>query len=65
MRNLRLGFFVKDTALILRALAERVLTARLSSGSRVSDASDFKEWLKELAEKAEQAKTPAQFLSRV
>ena len=41
----------------------QVLEARLSKGGRVLDASDFREWLIELAEKAEQAETVEQFLS--
>ena len=54
-----------DYAELLRAIAAQVLEARLSKGGRVLDASDFREWLIELAEKAEQAKTLEQFLSQV
>jgi hypothetical protein len=54
-----------DYAQFLRTIAAQVLEARLSKGGRVLDASDFKEWLIELAEKAEQAETLEQFLSQV
>ena len=56
---------MKDYAQLLRAIASRVSEARLSTGARVLDASDFREWLIELAEKAEQAETLEQFLSQV
>jgi hypothetical protein len=56
---------MKACAQLLRAIAAQVLEARLSKGSRVLDASDFREWLIELAEKAEQAETLEQFLSEV
>ena len=48
---------------LLRAIAEQVLQARLSTGARVLDTTDFREWLIGLAEKAEQADTLEQFLS--
>ena len=47
---------MKDHAQLLRAIAAQALEARLSTGARVLDASDFREWLIELAEKAEQGK---------
>jgi hypothetical protein len=47
----------KSLAFFLRILADRVLYARLSSGIRVLDATDFKAWLLELAERAEAART--------
>lgn len=50
---------------LLRAIAAQVLEARLSKGGGVLDASDFRKWLIELAEKAEQAETLEQFLSQV
>jgi hypothetical protein len=53
-----------DYAHFLRAIAARVLEARLSKGARVLDASDVREWLIELAEKAEQAETLEQFFSQ-
>ena len=56
---------MRDYALILRAVAGRVPTAVLSTGARVLDPSDFKAWLMELAEKAEEAETPEQFFSRM
>jgi hypothetical protein len=56
---------MKDYAQLLRAIAAQALEARLSTGARVLDVSDFREWLIELAEKAEQAETLEQFLSEV
>ncbi len=56
---------MRDYAELLRTIAAQVLEARLSKGGRVLDASDFREWLIELAEKAEQAETLEQFLSQV
>jgi hypothetical protein len=55
---------MKDYAQLLRAIASVVGKARLSTGARVLDASDFRGWLIELAEKAEQAETLEQFLSQ-
>jgi hypothetical protein len=55
---------MKDYAKFLRAIAAQVLEARLSNGARVLDASDFRQWLVELAEKAEQAETLEQFFSQ-
>ncbi len=55
---------MKDCAQLLRAIGAQVRKARLSTGARVLDASDFREWLIELAEKAEQAETLEQFLSQ-
>jgi hypothetical protein len=54
---------MKDYAQLLRAIAAQALEARLSTGARVLDVSDFREWLIQLAEKAEQAETLEQFLS--
>jgi hypothetical protein len=56
---------MRDYAEFLRAIAAQVLEARLSKGGRVLDASDFREWLIELAEKAEQVETLEQFLSQL
>jgi hypothetical protein len=56
---------MRDYALILRAVADRLPTAVLSTGARVLDSSDFKAWLIELADKAEQAETPEQFFSQI
>ena len=55
---------MRDYAQFLRAIAAQVLEARLSKGARVLDASDVREWLIELAEKADQAENLEQFLSR-
>ena len=55
---------MKDYAQLLRAIAALVGKARLSTGARVLDASDFRGWLIELAEKAEHAETLDQFLSQ-
>jgi hypothetical protein len=43
----------QDYALFLRAVAVRILTARLSTGARVLDASDCRKWLMELADRIE------------
>lgn len=56
---------MRNYAEFLRALSERGLSARLSSGARILDASDFREWLNELAKKAEQAETLEQFFARL
>jgi hypothetical protein len=56
---------MNDYAELLRAIAAEVSEARLSTGARVLDAPDFREWLIELAEKAEHAETLEQFLSQV
>jgi hypothetical protein len=56
---------MRDYASVLRAVAEKVTTGRLSTGARVLDPSDFKTWLFELAEKAEEAETAEQFFSRL
>jgi len=42
-----------EYALFLRLLAEKVYTARLSTGQPVRDATDFSKWLTELADRAE------------
>jgi hypothetical protein len=39
-----------DFYLLLRALANVVYRARLDTGGRLTDASDFKRWLEQLAE---------------
>jgi len=44
-----------DIALLLRILAERVHTAELASGVRILDVQDFRAWLLESSEEAEQA----------
>ena len=55
---------MNDHARLLRAIAAQVTEARVSSGARVLDVCDFRQWLIELAEKAEHAETLEQFLSR-
>ena len=55
---------MRDYAQFLRAIAAQVLEARLPKGARVLDTSDVREWLIELAEKAEQVENLEQFLSR-
>jgi hypothetical protein len=55
---------MKDYAQLLRAVAAMVGKARLSTGARVLDTIDFREWLIELAKKAEEAETLEQFLSQ-
>jgi hypothetical protein len=56
---------MKDYASVLRAVAQRVPTAALSTGARVLDTSDFRAWLIELADMAEKAETPEQFFSLI
>jgi hypothetical protein len=52
---------MREYALFLRLLADRALNARLSTGARVVDASDFKAWLLELSDEAESADTLEEF----
>jgi hypothetical protein len=54
-----------EYALFLRLLAEEVYTARLRGRQRVIDASDFREWLLEAAEKAQDSRTLDEFFSRL
>ena len=54
-----------DYAQFLRAIAARVMEARLANGARVLDASDLRAWLVELAEKAEREESVEQFLSQI
>jgi hypothetical protein len=56
---------MKDYAQFLRTIAVQATEARLSNGARVRDASDFRQWLFELAEKAERAETLEEFLSQI
>jgi hypothetical protein len=56
---------MRDYAQFLRAIAAQVLEARLAKGARVLDASDLRQWLIELAEKAEQAEDLEKFLSQI
>jgi len=56
---------MKEYAQFLRTIAALALEARLANGARLLDASDFRQWLVEMAEKAEQAEGLEQFLSRI
>jgi hypothetical protein len=56
---------MKNYVQLLRAIAEKVLQARLSTSARVLDATDFREWLIELAERAEQTETLEEFLHQI
>ncbi len=55
---------MREYELFLRLLAERVYTARLSTG-RLRDASDFHAWLLECADKAAASSTVEEFFSKV
>jgi len=55
---------VRDYELLLRALAERVPTARLSTGF-LRDAANFRAWLPELSEHAAAANTVDEFFSKI
>jgi hypothetical protein len=46
-------------------MAAQVSVAQLSTGARVLDVTDFRQWMIELAKKAEQAETLEQFLSQI
>lgn len=52
---------MRDVQLFLRLLAQKVYSAKLASGIRVLDASDFKMWLEELSDTAGQCSTMRQF----
>lgn len=41
-----------DLHVLLNFLADRVYVARLSNGHQLQDATDFKQWLQELAKEA-------------
>lgn len=45
----------RETANLLRLLAEHVTQARTKSRARILDASDFRAWLNELADEAEKS----------
>lgn len=49
------GFANAEVARFLRCLAETVPVARTREGQHLLDASDFRAWLRELAEEAEKA----------
>ena len=54
---------MKDYARFLRAIEAQALEARLASGARVLDVTDFRQWLVELADRAEHAETLEQVLA--
>jgi hypothetical protein len=56
---------MRDYSQFLRLLAEKVYLARLANGQRVADTTDFNLWLTELADRAETADTPEQFLAQL
>jgi hypothetical protein len=56
---------MQDYVRLFGAIAGKVLQGRLSTGARVLDPTDFREWLIELAAKAEQAETLEEFLSHI
>jgi hypothetical protein len=55
---------MREYELFLRLLAERVYTARLSTG-RLRDASDFHAWLLECAEKAATSTSVEELFSKL
>jgi hypothetical protein len=55
---------VREYELLFHALAERVPTARLSTGY-LRDAADFKAWLLELADHAALSNTVEEFFGRI
>jgi hypothetical protein len=63
--SLRYNRPVREYELILRLLADRVLTSRLASGARILDASDFKAWLLECADIAAACDTVEQFFESI
>jgi hypothetical protein len=56
---------MRDIQLFLRLLAERALTARLASGIRVLDASDFHAWIIECSELAGRCSTMQEFFDNL
>jgi hypothetical protein len=62
---MRYNASVREYELFLRLLADRVLTARLSTGARVLDAGDFKAWLIECSEVAAACETVEQFFGKL
>lgn len=56
---------MRDVQLFLRLLAQKVYSARLASGIRLLDASDFKMWLEELSESAGRCSTMQEFFDRL
>ena len=54
-----------EYASFLRALAERVMSARLANGLAVRDATDFQQWLFEAAAKADTADSTEELFSQL
>ncbi len=55
---------VQEYALFVRVLAERMYTARLSTG-QLRDAADFHAWLVELSEIAERSGSLEEFFEQI
>ena len=56
---------MRDIQLFLRLLADRVYTARLGSGIRVLDASDFHAWIVECSDLAGRCSTMREFFEKL
>jgi hypothetical protein len=56
---------MRDIQLFLRVLAKKVYSARLASGIRVLDASDFNAWLLECSDVAGHSATMQEFFDRL
>ena len=56
---------MRHVQLFLGLLARKVYSARLASGIRVLDASDFKMWLEELSDTAGRCSTMQEFFDRL
>jgi hypothetical protein len=56
--------FVPEYHLFLRLLAERMYTAKLTTG-QIRDAADFHAWLIELSEVAERSASLEEFFERI
>ncbi|MFZ1007922.1 MAG: hypothetical protein WAN65_13865 [Candidatus Sulfotelmatobacter sp.] len=55
---------MRDYAIFLKLLAERVYTAQLGNGARVLDPSDFRAWLVELSDIADRSSSVDEFFKR-
>lgn len=56
--------FMQEYALFVRLLAERMYSAKLSTG-QIRDAGDFHAWLLEVSEIAERSETLEEFLGKI
>jgi hypothetical protein len=56
---------MRDIQLFLRLLAEKIYSARLASGIRVLDASDFHAWIIECSELAGRCSTMQEFFEKL